>query len=79
MKLNTQQILEKFSQSVLSNSSDRELAERNLKIFQLRVLNDMTLKSVGDEFGLSQERTRQIVAKVVRKFKYFLAKKDLTF
>ena len=40
--------------------------ERNKEIYRKRVIEKRTLKSVGDEYGLSTESIRRIVARLDR-------------
>lgn len=50
--------------------------DRDLYIWENRLLSDdpVTLQSVGDKFGVSRERARQIEERIKRKFKEFLQK-----
>lgn len=54
---------------------EHELNERDLYIFRNRVLAEepITLQDVGDKFGITRERARQLEAKVVRKIRERLA------
>jgi DNA-directed RNA polymerase sigma subunit (sigma70/sigma32) len=79
MKFETRQSLELFNELLLKNAKNREITARNLQIFYFRVFNGMTLDLIGQEFGLSPERVRQIILKVNRQIKNFLQKKCLTF
>jgi len=55
------------------------LSDREKEIILLRFKDEMTLKDIGNRFGISQERSRQIIAKALRKlrhpsrFKFMLA------
>lgn len=50
---------------------EKELSERDLFIFRNRVLADepITLQDVGDKFGITRERARQLEAKVLKKIR----------
>ena len=52
-----------------------ELEERDLEIFQDRLLseNPATLQEIGDRYGFSKERARQIEERLKKKLKEFLA------
>ncbi|HEY0838763.1 MAG TPA: RNA polymerase factor sigma-32 [Vulgatibacter sp.] len=49
----------------------KELKDRELYIFENRMVADepMTLQEIGDKFGLSRERARQIEAKLVKRLR----------
>jgi RNA polymerase sigma-32 factor len=51
-------------------------SERDIYIWQNRLLSDdpVTLQSVGDKFGVSRERARQIEERIKRRFKEYLQK-----
>jgi len=50
---------------------EKELNERDLYIFRNRILAEepITLQDVGDKFGITRERARQLEARVVRKIR----------
>jgi len=50
---------------------ERELNDRDLYIFRYRILSEepLTLQDVGNKFGITRERARQLEAKVLRKIK----------
>jgi RNA polymerase sigma-32 factor len=52
------------------------LTKRELVIFEKRILADdpLTLQDLGDEFGVSRERIRQLEEKLLRKVKAYLEK-----
>lgn len=54
-----------------SDALERELNERDLFIFRNRILAEepVTLQDVGDKFGITRERARQLEAKVIRKIR----------
>lgn len=54
-----------------SEALERELNERDLFIFRNRILAEepVTLQDVGDKFGITRERARQLEAKVIRKIR----------
>jgi len=49
----------------------KELKDRELYIFENRMMSEepMTLQEIGDKFGLSRERARQIEAKLVKRLR----------
>ncbi len=68
-KLAREQLLEILRSQ--SEVLERELNERDLFIFKNRILADepVTLQDVGDKFGITRERARQLEAKVIRKIR----------
>lgn len=68
-KLAREQLLEILRSQ--SEALEKELSERDLFIFKNRILADepVTLQDVGDKFGITRERARQLEAKVIRKIK----------
>jgi RNA polymerase sigma-32 factor len=54
----------------------RELKDKELVIFRERLLTDepITLREIGERYGISRERVRQIEERVKKKLKAFLAK-----
>jgi len=60
---------------VVVNGFRRQLtSDRDIYIWENRLLSDdpVTLQSVGDKFGVSRERARQIEERIKRKFKDYL-------
>ena len=57
-----------------SKELESQLNERDLYIFQHRILADepVTLQDVGDKFGITRERARQLESRVVKKMKQLL-------
>ncbi|MBM4398565.1 MAG: hypothetical protein FJ087_23130 [Deltaproteobacteria bacterium] len=51
-------------------------AERDRHIWEKRLLSDdpVTLQEVGEKFGVSRERARQVEERIKKKFKDFLRK-----
>ena len=51
------------------------LKDRDLEIFTTRLLaeNPLTLQEIGDRYGISRERARQLEARIVKKLKEFVA------
>jgi RNA polymerase sigma-32 factor len=57
-----------------SQELEKELSERDLFIFRERILAEdpITLQDVGDKFGITRERARQLEARVLKKMKELL-------
>lgn len=55
------------------------LKGRDLEIFHSRLMNEtpLTLQEVGDRYGITRERARQIEARILSKLKAFAAKKGI--
>ena len=53
------------------------LGARDLDIFQKRIMSEkpMTLQEIGDLYGISRERARQIEARIIKKLREFVDKK----
>ncbi len=70
------EIMKLFQEKVRAFSST--LGEKEQAILQRRLLSDPpeTLQEIGDSFGISRERTRQIEKKVIRKLKDYLSRFD---
>ena len=52
-------------------------SERNFKIFYSRFVLNKTLEESGKEFGVTRERARQIIDKMIRKFKRQMSNDDM--
>ena len=46
------------------------LLEREQKMIQLRYMEKQTLQEIGEHYGLSRERVRQVIAKGLRKLRH---------
>lgn len=77
MKLNTRQIFEAFVKHCFNVSDNREMTARNIEIFYLRTIKEITLREIGEEFGLSAERVRGINAKMIRRFCGFIERQKM--
>ena len=55
----------------------REMTPRELDIFDLRILSDdpKTLREIGDNYGISRERVRQVQQNIIKKMKASLEEK----
>lgn len=55
------------------------LKPRDLEIFEMRMLSDSpaTLQEVGDRYGFSRERARQLEAKILKNLKNFIQSKGV--
>ncbi len=72
------QIKERFSQMV--QLFKKELAERDLYIFENRLLADkpLTLQEIGDNYGFTRERARQLEKRLMKKFQEFLKERGFS-
>jgi RNA polymerase sigma-32 factor len=54
-----------------------QLTGRDLEIFKQRLMSDtpMTLQEIGDRYGVSRERARQLEARLIKKLQGFVADK----
>jgi RNA polymerase sigma-32 factor len=57
----------------------KTLKGRDLEIFQIRLLSDnpVTLQDVGDRYGITRERARQIESRIIQKLKDFIKEKGV--
>ena len=53
---------------------ERTLKDRELQIFKMRLLSDepMTLQEIGDRYGITRERARQLEEKIMKNFKAYI-------
>ena len=79
-----EQVAEKQYRELLKEKIQRfakDLKDKELFIFRQRLLSDqpVTLREIGEQFGISRERVRQIEERVKKKLKAYLTKefKDL--
>ena len=51
----------------------KKMTKRELEIFDLRIFSDnpVTLQEIGDRYGISRERVRQIEKNVIKKMREF--------
>ncbi len=58
----------------------KSLKGRDLEIFDLRFSQEksMTLKAIGDKYGISRERARQLEAKIIGKLRKFVTDRGFT-
>ncbi|MCF8062794.1 MAG: RNA polymerase factor sigma-32 [Deltaproteobacteria bacterium] len=70
-------------ETLLENLSDfrKTLSGKELDIFDNRILseNPMTLQELGDKYGISRERVRQIQERIVKNIKAWLSEKIPNF
>lgn len=73
--LSDEQVKYIFSQHL--DEFKKNLTGRDLDIFNKRLVADkpMTLQEIGDAYGISRERARQIEARIVKKLKEFVNEK----
>lgn len=59
----------------------KKLTERELEIFDLRIFSDtpVTLQEIGDNYGISRERVRQVEKSVVKKMRDFFKREIIDF
>lgn len=59
----------------------KKLTKRELEIFNLRIFSDSpaTLQEIGDRYGISRERVRQVEKNVVSKMREFFKREILDF
>lgn len=57
----------------------KTLKERDLEVFNLRMMSEdpITLQDIGDRYGISRERARQIEARILQKLKTFVSDKGI--
>lgn len=71
-----EQIAVKETQDILKEKLDeftKTLNERELKIFEQRLMAELpiTLQEIGDDYGITKERVRQIEERVINRLKEF--------
>ena len=71
-----EQVAKKEIESLLHNKIARfrkKLTKRELEIFDLRIFSDspVTLQEIGDRYGISRERVRQVEKNVIKKIKEY--------
>ncbi|MBC8393540.1 MAG: RNA polymerase subunit sigma-70, partial [Deltaproteobacteria bacterium] len=51
----------------------QKMTERECEIFDLRIFSDnpVTLQEIGDRYGISRERVRQIEKNIIKKIKEY--------
>jgi RNA polymerase sigma-32 factor len=69
-------VAKKEMQVLLHNKIDefkKNLSKRELEIFNLRIFSDnpVTLQDIGDRYGISRERVRQVEKSVIKKMRGF--------
>lgn len=77
-----EQIAAKETQNILEEKLKEftaHLDEREQKIFQQRLMADLpiTLQEIGDEYGISKERVRQIEERILKKLRGFFKEKGI--
>ncbi len=57
----------------------KTLKARDLEVFNLRMMSEelLTLQDIGDKYGISRERARQIEARILEKLKVFVSDKGI--
>ena len=71
-----EQVAKKEIESLLHNKIAKfrkKLTKRELEIFDLRIFSDspVTLQKIGDRYGISRERVRQVEKNVIKKIKEY--------
>ena len=51
----------------------KKMTKREIEIFELRIFSDnpVTLQEIGDRYGISRERVRQVEKNIIRKMREF--------
>ncbi|MEE8398798.1 MAG: sigma factor-like helix-turn-helix DNA-binding protein, partial [Desulfobacterales bacterium] len=51
----------------------KKMSQREVEIFDLRIFSDSpaTLQAIGDQYGISRERVRQIEKNIIKKMRAF--------
>ncbi|MDM8538562.1 sigma factor-like helix-turn-helix DNA-binding protein, partial [Desulfobacterales bacterium HSG17] len=59
----------------------KKLTDRELEIFDQRIFSDtpVTLQEIGDSYGISRERVRQVEKSVVKKMRDFFKREIIDF
>ncbi len=59
----------------------KKLTDRELEIFEQRIFSDnpVTLQEIGDRYGISRERVRQVEKNVVKKMREFFKREIIDF
>jgi RNA polymerase sigma-32 factor len=70
------QVAKKEIETLLHNKIDefkRTMTRRELEIFELRIFadNPATLQDIGDRYGISRERVRQVEKNIIKKLRAF--------
>jgi len=70
------QVAKKEIETLLHNKIDefkRTMTKRELEIFELRIFadNPATLQDIGDRYGISRERVRQVEKNIIKKLRAF--------
>lgn len=75
--LASEQVKKVFEEHLEEFSS--QLKERDLEFYRARILAEepLTLQELGDRYGISRERARQIEAKIVEKLRAFVLEKGV--
>ncbi len=73
------QVAKKQIESLLHNKISefrKEMTPREMEIFDLRIFSDspVTLQEIGDRYGISRERVRQVEKNIIKKIRAFFKK-----
>ena len=71
-----EQVAKKEMEALLHNKIDEfraNMTEREIEIFEQRIFSDtpVTLQEIGDRYGISRERVRQVEKNIIRKMREF--------
>jgi RNA polymerase sigma-32 factor len=71
-----EQVSKKEIENLLHNKIGefrKKMSPREIEIFELRIFSDnpVTLQEIGDRYGISRERVRQIEKNIIRKIREF--------
>lgn len=61
------------------NEFKKSLSGRDLEIFNLRLMSEspLTLQEIGDKYGISRERARQLESRILKSLKKFVSEKGI--
>ena len=73
------QVAKKQIEALLHNKISefrKEMTQREMEIFDLRIFSDspVTLQKIGDRYGISRERVRQVEKNIIKKIRDFFKK-----
>ena len=76
-KILLEQIFAAYRKTYTSDHPSQKPVERDLKVLVMRVVEGKTLAEIGSEFGVQQERIRQIESKTYRRLAHVIKRLKL--